>query len=125
MKGWQGVRLKRAIEQGLLVKHVECSDDSFLFIAQGLSDDYIVEINQHADLWPPRCTCDDNHWRPEVLCKHIIACLAMMGVPYHLLQDSSWEPEQKYLHEYLFRAPECVGYAIAPNRATSKGTSNN
>ena len=39
MKGWQGVRLRRAIEQGVLVKHVECSDDSVLFILQGFGDD--------------------------------------------------------------------------------------
>ena len=111
------------MEQSIRVQRVDCSEDSFLFVVQGVCDDYIVEIDQDVDLWPPRCSCEDNHWRPEVLCKHIIACLAMMGVPYHLLQDSSWEPEQYELHEYLFRALECVKCAIAPNHATSKGTS--
>ena len=125
MDGWQGLRLKRAVVQGIRVQRVDCSEDSFFFLVDGVSDNYIVEISQHVELWPPRCTCDDNHWRPDVLCKHIIACLALMGVPYDLLQDSSWEPEQNDLHEYLFHAPDCVGCALAPNRATCKGTSNN
>ena len=116
--------MKRALEQGIRVQRVDCSEDSFVFTVQGINDIYIVEISQHVEWWPPRCTCDDNHWRPEVLCKHIIACLALMGVPYHFLQDSSWEPEPHDLHEYLFRAHECVKCAIAPNHATSKGTSH-
>ena len=125
MKGWQGVRLKRAIEQGLLVKHVECSDDSFLFIVQGLSDDYIVEINQHAALWPPTCNCEDNDWRPNILCKHIMLALALMGVEEQKLEDCCWEPEENELRGYLFHAPECVWCTLTPNHGISKGASCN
>jgi hypothetical protein len=109
MDSWQELRLKRAAEQNILVTHIDCTADSFIFSVQGQSDNYEVEVCQDIDLWPPRCNCEDNAWRPDVRCKHILHCLKLMGVEDFCLEDCYWEPEQHELYEYLFNAPDCVG----------------
>ena len=114
MDSWQQLRLKRAVEQNIYVTHVECAeDDSFVFIVQGVNDVYAVHISQDVDLWPPLCDCEDNCWRPDILCKHILTCLAVMGVEAQFLEDCCWEPSQQELIECLFRAPDCVGCSIS------------
>ena len=68
-----------------------------MFEVEGVTDDYIVEINQQADLWPPTCSCEDNAWRPDVLCKHILFVLQLLGVEEEFISDCVWEPEQAEL----------------------------
>ena len=99
MEAWQKLRVDRA--KDIFVTHVECAEDSLIFCVQGLSDEYLVEINHVADMWPPRCTCEDNYWRPDLLCKHTLACLKLMGMDEHSLSHYCWCPEQHELHEYL------------------------
>ena len=90
MDEWQALRLKRANEHDIGVTRVDCMDDAFCFSVQGLSDDYIVEIHEDVAYWPPTCNCEDNCWRPEILCKHIILCLSLMGADERDLIDCSW-----------------------------------
>ena len=125
MDGWQAVRAKRASEHDLSVTSVHCAEDSFCFSVQGVTDEYIVEFNEDVSLWPPRCNCEDNYWRPDLLCKHIVLCLVLMGFDAGLLEDSDWEPQQEELYELLGNAPSCVGCTIAPNHAVNKGASYN
>ena len=109
MESWQQLRLARAKSQDIYIARVLCEDDSFLFLVQGLTDVYTVTISESIDLWPPRCDCEDNFWRPDVLCKHCLVCLLLMGVEEALLEDMGWEPEQSELYEILSNAPDCVG----------------
>ena len=114
MEEWQQLRLDRAKEQDIFVARIESTDDSFVFSVQGVSGEYLVEVNQNVELWPPRCDCDDNCWRPDILCKHILLCLALMNVDEQNLQDCFWEPaSQQELYEYLYNAPDCVGCGLA------------
>ena len=101
METWQKLRLDRARQQGIVVTHVECSDNSLIFCVQGVSDEYFVEVDQDADMWPPSCTCEDNYWRPGLLCKHTLACLKLMGMDESCLSDCCWAPEQHELHKVL------------------------
>ena len=105
---WQKVRVDRAREQDIFVTHVECAEDSLIFCVQGLSDEYLVEVDHHADMWPPRCTCEDNYWRPDLFCKHTLVCLKLMGMDESFLSDCCWCPEQHELHKALVDLV-CVG----------------
>ena len=117
--------MDRAIKQDIVVQHLDITDDSFIFQVQGVSGDYLIEIEEDVNLWPPRCDCEDNYWRPDILCKHIVLCLVLMGVDAGLLEDSDWEPQQEELYELLCNAPSCVGCTIATNHGVNKGTSYN
>ena len=108
MEAWQKLRIVRSKEQDIFVTHVECAEDSLIFCVQGLSDEYLVEIDHDADMWPPRCTCEDNYWRPDLLCKHTLACLKLMGMDESFLSDCVWVPEQQELHKVLVDFV-CVG----------------
>ena len=108
MERWQALRLQRAKHQDLHCVGIEFSNDSAIFWIIGLSDQYEVEIHQDADLWPPTCTCEDHAWRPHVHCKHIIFCLAQMGVDDEYLADCEWEPVQEEIYEILTYAPNVV-----------------
>ncbi len=117
MEKWQNTRLCRAKKQDIYIYHVHSQEDSFIFVAQGLSDLYTVDVCQDIEMWPPRCDCEDNYWRPDLLCKYIILCLRLMGVEEELLEDCCWEPEQRELYESLCNAPECVGGCLLPDRS--------
>ena len=82
--------MKRAQEQDISVTHVDMTDDSFIFHVQGVSGEYMIEIYEDVTLWPPTCDCQDYYWRGDILCKHIILCLVLMGVDAGLLEDSDW-----------------------------------
>ena len=113
METWQKLRLDRARQQEIVVTHVECTDNSLIFCIQGMSDEYLVEVEQDADLWPPRCSCEDNYWRPDALCKHILICLKLMGFCDTDLENYGWEgPEQNELNEHLCTGPSCVGVSL-------------
>lgn len=84
---------------------------SFIFVVQGISDDYQVQIYRQIELWPPICTCEDHYWRGS-LCKHIMLCLKLMGVDDQDLGDTTWGPEQGELIQYLCNAHECVGNCL-------------
>ena len=112
--------MKRAHEQSLVVNHLETSRDSFIFSVQGLSGEYLIEIHEDVNVWPPRCDCDDNYWRPDILCKHIILVLALMGVDERKLADCCWEPQQDELYKYLACAADCVGCTMSQHRRSSK-----
>ena len=115
MDTWQKLRLDRATQQDIFVTHVECSDNSVIFCVQGLSDEYLVEVDQDADMWPPCCTCEDNYWRPGVLCKHTLLCLKLMGFSETDLEDYCWEgPRQDELYECL-----CVGASLQPRHCSN------
>ena len=125
MEGWQGLRMQRAMEQDIVVTRLDIADDSFIFHVQGVSGDYMIEIDEDVGMWPPTCDCPDYFWRGDVLCKHIVLCLALMGVDALLLEDCDWEPEQEELYELLGNAPSCVGCSISQNHIINKGTSCN
>ena len=125
MESWQELRLTRAKAEPIYVTSVECTDDSFVFTVQGVSDEYMVEILEDIAMWPPRCSCLDASWRPGILCKHCILCLRLMGVKESCLEDCYWEPEQHELYEYLCYAPDCVGCSISQQTANGKNKSEN
>ena len=108
MEAWQLLRLDRAKKQDIFVTQVECAEGSLIFFVQGLSDESLVEVDNHADMWPPRCSCEDNYWRPDLLCKHTLACLTLMGMNESCLSDCCWVPEQQELHRVLVDFV-CVG----------------
>jgi len=121
MEAWQKLRLERAKEQDIFVTSVDCTNDSLIFTVQGVCDQYLVEVHQNVGMWPPRCNCEDAHWRADVLCKHSLLCLALMGVDGQCLEDCCWEgPTQYELYEYLSNAPDCVGCALAADRIESQ-----
>ena len=110
---WQRLRLDRARQQEIVVTHVESTDNSIFFCVKGLSDEYLVEVDQDANIWPPTCNCEDNYWRPGILCKHILLCLKLMGFCDADLQNYWWEgPNQNELYEHLCDAPSCVGVSL-------------
>lgn len=123
METWQKLRLDRARQQDISVTQVDCTasgqalgtdDSTFVFSVQGVSGDYLVEVDENVDMWPPWCDCEDNCWRPDILCKHILLVLALIGVDERNLRDCSWEPAtQQELYEYLSNAPDCVGCTIS------------
>ena len=119
MDSWQKLRLERAKEQDIYVTRIDCTNDSFVFMVPGVSDEYSVEVNQHVEMWPPRCNCEDSCWRPSTLCKHTLLCLALMGVSGQCLEDCCWEPTQHELYEYLSNAPDCVGCGIVPDQESA------
>ena len=115
MESWQATRLRRAQEQEILVTRVDRTPESFIFDVQGVSGNYEVEIYEDVDFWPPRCSCEDNMWRGgDVLCKHILVCLKLMGVDEASLSDCRWEPTQEEVFDFLCNAPDCVGGSICP-----------
>ncbi len=122
MDAWQRLRLERAKEQDLHCVRVEFSEEAAIFWIVGLTDQYEVEIDQNADLWPPTCTCEDHAWRPDLLCKHILLCFKLMGVEDDLLSDSYWEPEQHEIYDFLCNAPDCVGGSISEHDGKNKST---
>ena len=99
---------------------MECTDDSFVFTVQGVSDEYMVEILEDIAMWPPRCSCLDASWRPGVLCKHCILCLRLMGVKESDLEDCYWLPSQQHIYEFLSNAPDCVGGRISQSSDKNK-----
>ena len=101
MEAWQLLRLDRVKKQDMFVTHVDCAEDTLIFCVHGLTDEYLVEVDHHADMWPPRCSCDDNYWRPDLLCKHTLACLKLMGMDERFLGDRCWVPEQHELNKVL------------------------
>lgn len=111
MDDCQRNRLERAKEQDIFVSKVDCMPGSFIFVVQGISDDYQVQIYRQIELWPPICTCEDHYWRGS-LCKHIMLCLKLMGVDDQDLGDTTWGPEQGELIQYLCNAHECVGNCL-------------
>ena len=120
MDTWQKLRLDRARQQDIVVTHVECSDNYLIFCVQGVSDEYLVEVDQDADMWPPRCSCEDNYWRPGVLCKHILLCLKLMGFCDTDLENYCWDgPRQDELYECLCNAPSCVGVSLEPRHCSN------
>ena len=111
---WHRLRLMRAKEHDLHCASVEFSDDSAIFLIDGVTDSYEVEINQNAQLWEvgisPTCTCEDHMWR-RCICKHIAFALCLMGSDDDfLLSYCCWNgPEQDELYDWLSSAPSCVG----------------
>ena len=69
---------------------------------------YEVLIDQDARLWPPTCSCNDQAYRPELLCKHVTLALHRMGIGDEQLLDCCWEPKQLDIYEMMFKAPDVV-----------------
>ena len=110
MDSWQKERVHRAKNQDIYCTEVECTDDGFVFIVVGATgEEYVVEIYEDSGLWLNKsCSCNDNCWRPFLSCKHLVHCLRMMGVPEDALEDTSWEPTQDELFEFLCHAPDIL-----------------
>ena len=125
MDEWQKLRLKRLYEQDIVVTRVDVIENSFVFHVRGVSADYLIEINEDVECWPPRCDCEDSFWRPGILCKHILLCLQSMGVDDDLLGNCEWEPQQDELYDILSNAPDCVGCTLAKNHDIKKHTAHN
>ena len=112
MDEWPALRLRRATRQPIACERIETTEDGcFLFTVRSSTGQqhYIVQIYEDIEEWPPRCTCEDAYWRPEVLCKHQVYCLKMMGVPEDRLSELFWEPSQKEMYDILMCAPEVLG----------------
>ena len=112
MEAWPSLRLRRATREPIECAHIENTEDGcFLFTVRSSTGQqhYIVEIHEDIEEWPPRCTCEDAYWRPEVLCKHQVYCLTMMGAPEDRLSELFWEPSQKEMYDLLMCAPEVLG----------------
>ena len=120
MDEWQRIRLDRAKRHGLHCARVEFSDDSAMLLIDGVTGQYTVEVNQHADLWPPTCTCEDHTWRPDLFCKHFAFALKLMGIDDELLLDCTWEPDQQDIYKHMSNAPDCVGCSLAADRTETK-----
>ena len=106
------MRLCRAKDQPITCEGLECRQDgTFIFSMRGSTGElYTVEVNENIDLWPPSCSCNDQFWRPDRLCKHIVYCLLHMGVDEACLEEWCWEPRtQEELYEILMNAPDVVG----------------
>ena len=71
MDNWPRLRIQRSKE--LQCEDIVKTEDGYMFVVEGQTNIYLVEIN--AAEWPPSCTCEDNYWRPQVLCKHIMCDL--------------------------------------------------
>ena len=101
---WHRLRLERAKEQDLHCVSVEFADESAIFLIDGVTDRYDVEINQNVQLCEvgisPTCTCEDHMWR-RTICKHIAFALHLMGcTDDFLLSDCCWNGrEQDELYE--------------------------
>ncbi len=112
MDEWPVLRLRRATRQPIACERIETTEDScFLFTVRSSTGKqrYIVEIYEDVDGgWPPRCTCEDACWRPEVLCKHQVYCLKMMGAPSDRLTELFWEPSQEEMYDLLMCAPDVL-----------------
>ena len=80
-----------------------------MFSVVGCTDTYLVEFDQDVDMWPPKCNCEDNYWRPEVLCKHIMHLLIKMSVDPVRLEDLDFSPTQEEMYDMLTHAPDIVG----------------
>lgn len=107
-KFFQSLRLDRAKNQDLHCVGLDFTDDAACFEVIGLTDIYQVEVCQNVDEWPPRCTCEDNAWRPELFCKHITLVLRRLGVDDSSLKDFEWEPSQEELYAFLVNATEAI-----------------
>ncbi len=106
------LRLRRATQEPIACERIETTEDGcFLFTVRSSTGQqrYIVEIYENIESWPPRCTCEDAYWRPEVLCKHQIYCLKMMGTPDDRLKELFWIPSQEEMFDILMCAPDAVG----------------
>ena len=111
MEAWPSLRLRRATREPIKCAHIESTEDGcFLFTVRSSTGQqhYIVEIHEDIEEWPPRCTCEDAYWRPEVLCKHQVYCLKMMGAPEDRLSELFWEPSQEQMYDILMCAPEVL-----------------
>ena len=111
METWPARRVARAKIQPITCERFEASQDgTFVFEVRGATGEkYDVEIDEHLELWPPRCTCEDNAWRPDLLCKHIVFCLLQMGADERKIREWFWEPEsQEEVYELLMNAPNVV-----------------
>ncbi len=112
MEEWPALRLRRATNQPIQCVRVETTEDGcFLFTVRGSTGQqaYVVEIHEDVESWPPTCTCEDHYWRPEVLCKHQVHCLLMMGVDDDRLSEWFWEPSQEEMYDILMCAPDAIG----------------
>ncbi len=112
MEKWPAVRLSRAKEQAITCEGLECSQSGcFIFFMRGSTGErYTVEVEEDIDLWPPTCTCEDHIWRPDLLCKHIIYCMRLMGVDEACPEEWCWEPStQEEVYGILMNAPDVVG----------------
>jgi hypothetical protein len=108
MDEWQKVRVQRSKEDIHCI-HLEFTDDSAVFSVMGTQGYlYEVEIDEDRDLWPPRCTCEDNTYRRDYICKHICFILRTMGVAEEALGDLLWIPSQEEIHEFMMYAPEVI-----------------
>ena len=111
METWPSLRLQRATHEPIACEHIETTEEGcFLFtVRSGTGPQrYIVEIWEDVEEWPPRCTCEDAYWRSDVLCKHQIYCLRMMGVPDSHLTELFWEPSQEEMYDLLMWAPDVL-----------------
>ena len=107
MDKWPALRLQRSKSGDIYCESVIATDEGWMFSVVGCTDTYLVEFDE--DLWPPRCNCEDNYWRPEVLCKHIIYLLRRMGIDEDRLVDPDFAPTQKEIYDMLTHAPDIVG----------------
>ena len=73
---WPALRVQRSMTQDIYCEQAIPTEEGWVFSVIGTTDTYLVEF----ELWPPVCNCEDNTWRPEVLCKHIMYLLSRMGV---------------------------------------------
>lgn len=102
METWSEVRVKRSKDQGIRCDDVISTDAGWICSVIGVTDCYIIEID---DEWPPRCNCEDSYWRADVLCKHIMHILLMLGIDENRVMDIDYHPtkDEQYIMKTALR----------------------
>ena len=110
MSSWQHTRATRALEHELGVRGIAFTEDGdVIFHVDGVSDEYLVTINQDAAMFCPACDCNDSVFRgPDLRCKHVCHVLLELRLPLEDVEDPLYEPTQAELIELLASAPDIV-----------------
>ena len=108
MERWPKLRIQRSKDISLMKREdVVSTESGYTFIVHGKTDVYFVELDS---AWPPTCNCEDNYWRPEVQCKHIMSVLIGLGVPEARLRNLDF----KLSNEEIQRLFAHVQYLLNP-----------
>ena len=107
---WQKRRCRRAEYQDIGVIGLDYTEDEVVFRVRGMGDEYVVVINQDANLFETvSCDCDDMVFRgSEIRCKHLCHVLLALGADPQDVCDPDYEPVQHELNELLMYAPLIV-----------------
>ena len=123
---WQKRRCRRAEYQDIAVIGLDYTEDEVVFRVRGMGDEYVVVINQDANLFETvSCDCDDMVFRgSEIRCKHLCHILLALGADQQDVCDPDYEPMQHELNEMLMYAPLIVRDESRTPRHIDKSVDN-